>query len=85
MVINMAGIGIRMKSASGNRHSVFNVSRVTPGRDTLFPCDEEEEIDDSVVTGEEVDNGAVVVMVLMGGVRLWAELLLSVEEVVGSG
>ena len=32
----MAGIGIRMKSASGSRHSVLRVSKVTPGSDMLL-------------------------------------------------
>ena len=29
-------MGIRTKSASGSRHSVLSVSRVTPGRDALL-------------------------------------------------
>ena len=43
----MEGIGIRIRSASGSRHKVFKVSKVTPGRgpegagDELDPVEEE--------------------------------------------
>ena len=81
IVVNMAGIGIRMKSDSGRRQSVFSVSKVIPGKDT-FPWEEEE--DWVVVTELEL----VVAMVpKVDGVGETDTLLLLsvVEDVDGCG
>lgn len=68
IVVNMAGIGIRTKSACGSLHRVLRVSKVTPGRDIFVDGVE------LLLVGVALVFGAVTV----AGVAVWVVVELLV-------